>query len=162
MLTGKDSPVLVFSVIRHPLTFPPPWEGTQIDFSHILDSTIALQQRYDLVLLEGVGGLLVPLALDLLFADYIRDAGYGLLLVTSPRLGSINHTLLSIEACVTRGISIKGVIYNCFQEVDKLIADDTRQVILHYLNKAGFAAPVIDLREGQLDADAVGRLCLLS
>jgi dethiobiotin synthetase len=137
-------------------------EGTQIDFSHILDSTIALQQRYDLVLLEGVGGLLVPLALDLLFADYIRDAGYGLLLVTSPRLGSINHTLLSIEACVTRGIAIKGVIYNCFQEVDKLIADDTRQVILHYLNKAGFAAPVIDLREGQLDADAVGRLCLLS
>jgi dethiobiotin synthetase len=135
-------------------------EGVEIDLFHISRSTLALQQRYDLVLLEGVGGLLVPLATDRLFADYIRDAGYGLLLVTSPRLGSINHTLLSIEACVRREIVIRGVIYNCFQDADKLIADDTREVILHYLNKAGFEAPVINLREGLLDADAVARLSL--
>jgi dethiobiotin synthetase len=135
-------------------------EGAEVDLYRISQSTLALQQDYDLVLLEGVGGLLVPLAPDLLFADYIRDAGYGLLLVTSPRLGSINHTLLSIEACMTRGIVIQGVIYNCFQEVDKLIVDDTREVILHYLNKAGSAAPVIDLREGMLERDAVARLCL--
>ena len=135
-------------------------EGTRIDLNHIRRSTLALRQRYDLVLLEGVGGLLVPLAPDLLFADYIRDAGYPLLLVTSPRLGSINHTLLSIEACVNRGIVIQGVIYNCFQKVDKLITDDTREVIKHYLGKAGFTAPIINLRDGQLDLDAVARLSL--
>ena len=135
-------------------------EGTRIDLHHIRSSTLALQQRYDLVLLEGVGGLLVPLAPDLLFADYIRDAGYGLLLVTSPRLGSINHTLLSIEACVNRGIVIQGVIYNHVQHADKLIADDTREVIRHYLGKAGYAAPIIDLRDGQLERDAVARLSL--
>ena len=135
-------------------------EGTRIDLHHIRSSTLALQQRYDLVLLEGVGGLLVPLASDLLFADYIRDAGYGLLLVTSPRLGSINHTLLSIEACVNRGIVIQGVIYNHVQHADKLIADDTREVIRHYLGKAGYAAPIIDLRDGQLERDAVALLSL--
>ena len=133
-------------------------EGTQIDLHHIRQSTIALQQRYDLVLLEGVGGLLVPLASDLLFADYISDAGYGLLLVTSPRLGSINHTLLSIEACVKRGIVIRGVIYNSFQPADKLIADDTRQVIGHYLVKEGYKAPIINLRDGRLDLDALALL----
>ena len=135
-------------------------EGSRIDLNHIRRSTLALQQRYDLVLLEGVGGLLVPLAPDLLFADYIRDAGYGLILVTSPRLGSINHTLLSIEACVNRGIVILGVIYNHVQHADKLIADDTREVIRHYLGKAGYAAPIIDLREGQLERDAVALLSL--
>jgi dethiobiotin synthetase len=136
-------------------------EGTRIDLLHIRRSTLALQQRYDLVLLEGVGGLLVPLAPDLLFADYIRDAGYPLLLVTSPRLGSINHTLLSIEACVKRGIIIQGVIYNGHQHADKLIADDTREVIRYYLGKAGFAAPIIDLRDGLLERDAAARLSLL-
>ena len=135
-------------------------EGTRIDLHHIRNTTLALQQRYDLVLLEGVGGLLVPLTFDLLFADYICDAGYGLLLVTSPRLGSINHTLLSIEACVQRGIVIRGVIYNCFQEADKLIADDTRKVIQHYLKKKGYAAPVIDLRDGRLEREALVRLSL--
>ncbi len=150
------------SVLRYPASphLSARLESVQIDLCHISRSTLALQQRYDLVLLEGVGGLLVPLASDLLFADYIRDAGYGLLLVTSPRLGSINHTLLSIEACVRREIVIRGVIYNCFQDTDKLIADDTREVILHYLNKAGFAAPVINLREGLLDPDAVALLSL--
>ncbi len=135
-------------------------EGTEVDLHRISLSTLALQQRYDLVLLEGVGGLLVPLTPDILFADYIRDAGYELLLVTSPRLGSINHTILSIEACQHRGIVLRGLLYNCFQEIDKLIADDTRAFLGRYLAKAGCAAPIIDLREGLLDFDAVERLSL--
>jgi len=135
-------------------------EGVEVDVLHIRRATYALQKRYDLVLLEGVGGLLVPLAHDLLFADYIRDAGYGLLLVTGPRLGSINHTLLSIEACVRRGIVINGVIYNSFHGTDTMIADDTREVIRHYLNKEGLVAPVVDLNEGEFDPDAIKRLFL--
>jgi len=135
-------------------------EDAEVDLLQIRRATFVLQKRYDLVLLEGVGGLLVPLSRDLLFADYIRDAGYGLLLVTGPRLGSISHTLLSIEACMKRGIVIRGVIYNCFQNVESVVADDTREIIRHFLNKEGVPAPLIDLREGALDTDAVARLCL--
>jgi len=135
-------------------------EGTEIDLMHIRRATLFLQKRYELVLLEGVGGLLVPLAPDLLFADYVRDAGYGLLLVTTPRLGSINHTLLSIEACLKRGIPLRGVIYNCFENIDTLIADDTCEVIIHSLNKAGCSAPLIDLRHGELEPDILARLSL--
>ncbi len=135
-------------------------EGAEVDLMHIRRATLFLQKRYELVLLEGVGGLLVPLGPDLLFADYVRGTGYGLVLVTSPRLGSINQTLLSLEACVKRGISVRAVVYNSFQEVDKILADDTREVIKHYLNKSGYSAPVIDLCDGKLDADAVSRLSL--
>ncbi|MCX6177879.1 MAG: dethiobiotin synthase [Chlorobiales bacterium] len=135
-------------------------EGVEIDILNIRRATFALQKCYELILLEGVGGLLVPLTHDLLFADYIRDAGYDLILVTGAQLGSINHTLLSIEACVKRGIVIRGVIYNCFHSSEKVIVDDTRKVIHHYLNKAGSSAPVIDMLNGSLEEEAFARLHL--
>ena len=150
------------SVFRYPASphLAARMEGREVDLLQIRRATFSLQKRYDLVLLEGVGGLLVPLADNLLFADYIRDAGYGLLLVTTPRLGSINHTLLSIEACLKRGVVIRGVIYNCFQSPEAVIVDDTRKVILNYLHKSGSLAPVIDLRDGELDPDALTLLAL--
>ncbi|WP_167599370.1 dethiobiotin synthase [Chlorobaculum sp. 24CR] len=130
-------------------------EGREIDFMAIRRSTFKLQLRYELVLLEGVGGLLVPLTPELLFADYARDAGYGLVLVTSPRLGSINHTLLSLEACAARRIPVRGIIYNRFFEADERIAADTRTVIAAALKRLGCGdAPVIDLDARGLAATA--------
>jgi len=130
-------------------------EGREIDFMAIRRNTFKLQLRYDLVLLEGVGGLLVPLTPELLLADYVRDAGYGLVLVSSPRLGSINHTLLSLEACAARHIPVRGLIYNRFFEADEAIAADTRTVIAAALKRLGYdAAPVIDLDASGLAAEA--------
>ncbi len=129
-------------------------EGTEIDLMKLRRATALLQERYDLVLLEGAGGLLVPLTPEHLFADYIRDEGYPLVLVTSPRLGSINHTLLSIEACLKRGILIRAVVYNRFPAFDPVMADDTREVICWRLKKEGCGAPVIDITDGELDPAA--------
>ncbi|HHE31518.1 MAG TPA: ATP-dependent dethiobiotin synthetase BioD [Chlorobaculum parvum] len=136
-------------------------EGGKLDATAIQRSTLQLQHRYDLLLLEGVGGLLVPLTPALLFADYVRDAGYGLVLVTSPRLGSINHTFLSLEACASRGIEVQGVIYNRFFEADEAIASDTREVIASALKRYGFRnAPLVDLgAEGRWsDPEALNRI----
>ncbi len=133
-------------------------EGKEIDLIQIRRTTFALQKQYEVVLMEGVGGLLVPLAHDLLFADYIASAGYSLLLVTTPRLGSINHTLLSIEACAKRGIALRGIIYNMVGEIEPMIADNTHSVIIHYLKKAGYSAPIFKLRNGIFDAEAVKQL----
>jgi dethiobiotin synthetase len=131
-------------------------EGREIDFMAIRRSTFKLQRLFELVLLDGVGGLLVPLTPELLFADYIRDAGYGLVLVTSSRLGSINHTLLSLEACAARHIPVRGLIYNRFDEgCGAAIAEDTRKVIAAALKRYSFdAAPVIDLDASGLAAEA--------
>ena len=68
-----------------------------IDFEKIERATAALSERYDAVLLEGAGGLMVPLTRDLLTIDYVAEKQYPLVFVTSGRLGSINHTLLSLE-----------------------------------------------------------------
>ena len=121
-------------------------EGKEIDVMAVRRATFMLQKRYELVMLEGAGGLLVPLNGSLMFADFIRDAGYGLVLVTSPRLGSINHTLLSLEACISRNIEVRAVVYNRFGEEDAAISMDTRKVIEQSMMHYGMSrAPLIDL-----------------
>lgn len=99
--------------------------------------TQQLQQSYDIVLLEGAGGLLVPITEQLLTLDYIATQGYPVILVTSGRLGSINHTLLSLEAIKARGLTVHSVIYNHIHDsaaqTDKQIADSTIDYLKNYL-----------------------------
>lgn len=105
-----------------------------IDFARIEEATKELSCRFDTVLLEGAGGLMVPLTRSLLTIDYVARHGYPLILVTSGRLGSINHTLLSLEAIQRRGIRLHTVAYNLFPpEEDKIIQRDTQEYIRDYL-----------------------------
>ena len=107
-----------------------------IDFDKIGRATEELKQRYDTVLLEGAGGLMVPLTENLLTIDYIAQKKYPLIFVTSGKLGSINHTLLSLEAIKSRGIHLHMVMYNLYNtSEDKMIQEDTKHFILNYLDK---------------------------
>ncbi len=87
-------------------------EDTTIDVDVITQATGYLNEKYDLVLLEGAGGLMVPVNDELLTIDYLRATGYPRILVSSSKLGSINYTLLSIEACLNRAIRIAALVYN--------------------------------------------------
>ncbi|NTV92504.1 MAG: ATP-dependent dethiobiotin synthetase BioD [Chlorobiaceae bacterium] len=133
-------------------------DGAEVEVMNLRRATFILQKQFEHVLLEGVGGLLVPLAPDLLFADYIRDAGYPLILVTATGLGSINHTLMSLEACIARRITIKGVICNRFGETDTIIGDDTVDITRHYLSKYGINAPLFTLSGNALDRGCIETL----
>ena len=73
-----------------------------IDLSKIDRSTEKLFEKYDTILMEGAGGLMVPLKDEYLTIDYIAEKNYPLIFVTSGKLGSINHTLLSLEAIARR------------------------------------------------------------
>ena len=107
-----------------------------IDFQKIEQATDELARRYDIVLVEGAGGLMVPLTEEYLTIDYIADHRYPLLFVTSGRLGSINHTLLALEAIRQRSISLHTVLYNLYPTVeDKTIQEDTMCYIRTHLKK---------------------------
>ena len=108
----------------------------EIDFEKIRQATAQLSQRYDAVLVEGAGGLMVPLTEDYLIIDYIKEMGYPLLFVTSGKLGSINHTLLSLEAIAKRGINLHSVIYNTFPVLeDSTISTETQRYLRNYIQK---------------------------
>lgn len=107
-----------------------------INFSKIEQATLELANRYDTVLVEGAGGLMVPLTEEYLTIDYIAEKGYPLVFVTSGKLGSINHTLLSFEAIRSRGIILHTVLYNLYPTLeDSTIQEDTLQYIQNYLKK---------------------------
>ena len=111
-------------------------DGRPIYFDKIERATEEVSRRYDVVLLEGAGGLMVPLTDELLTIDYIAQKGYPLLFVTSGKLGSINHTLLSLEAIKNRGIKLDTVLYNLYPTVeDRTIQEDTQLFIQRYLKK---------------------------
>ncbi|WP_335855466.1 dethiobiotin synthase, partial [Acinetobacter baumannii] len=101
-------------------------DNREIDFQKIENATQTLAERFEIVLLEGAGGLMVPLTTSLLTIDYIAQHQFPVILVTSGRLGSINHTLLSLEALKSRGLKLKALVYNLKDESkDPLISQDT-------------------------------------
>lgn len=105
-----------------------------IDTAVIRQATEKLTTLYDKVLLEGAGGLFVPVNRHYLTVDYVQDNGYPLILVASSKLGSINHTLMSLELCRLRGIDVKYVVYNDFPNDSEIIKNDSITVIRQYLD----------------------------
>ena len=104
-------------------------DGRTIDLQVITQATERLRERYEYVLLEGAGGLMVPNDFQSLTIDYIRDQGYPLIVVTSGKLGSINHTLLSLFAAEQYGIPVKAIVYNQYPHIDALIEANTLEYL---------------------------------
>lgn len=122
-------------------------DGRSIDLSTITEATRQLQEKYEYVLLEGAGGLMVPNDFQSLAIDYVKEQGYPVLLVTSGKLGSINHTLLSLYACKQYGIEVKALVYNLYPATDKLITDNTMEYLTQYLAKESPDTAFITLPE---------------
>jgi len=87
-------------------------ENRPIEIDRILNSFHQLADKHDHLLVEGVGGLLVPIKSDYLVCDLIRDLGLPLLVISRNALGTLNHTLLTLRAAQQAGIPIRGVILN--------------------------------------------------
>ncbi|MBT0654087.1 dethiobiotin synthase [Geomobilimonas luticola] len=87
-------------------------DGIRIDFHTIKAAYDRLAARHDFVIVEGAGGLMVPLAGGLLIADLAAHLSLPLLVVARPNLGTINHTLLTTFAARQMGLTVKGVVIN--------------------------------------------------
>lgn len=110
-------------------------DGREIDLGVIDRASDELQRRFDTVLIEGAGGLMVPLTDDFFAIDYVASRRLPLILVVNAKLGSINHTILSLEAIKARGIRLAGVLYNTHFDNDAPIAADTHGFIARYLSR---------------------------
>jgi dethiobiotin synthetase len=86
--------------------------GEVIHPAEILAAEEGLAEQHDFVIVEGAGGLMVPLRGGYLISDLARDLGYPLLVVTRPDLGTINHTLLTVHAARTMDLEVAGMILN--------------------------------------------------
>jgi dethiobiotin synthetase len=87
-------------------------EGRQVDFDLLVHGAKHWQPHADHLIVEGAGGLLAPVAEAKTVADLAVAIGYPLIIVARCGLGTINHTLLTIEAAQHRGLSVAGIVLN--------------------------------------------------
>ena len=89
--------------------------GQTLDIGVILENFRRLQARHDQMLVEGIGGLLVPIKTNYLVSDLIKDMQLPLIIVSRISLGTLNHTLLTLKAAQETGVEIAGVILNLLE-----------------------------------------------
>lgn len=106
-----------------------------INLSSVDKAIEKLSENYDIILVEGAGGLMVPVSEDFMTIDYPLTRQYPVILVTNGILGSINHTILSLEAIRNRDMDLYAVAYNRHFDQDKIISDDARNFIQRYVER---------------------------
>lgn len=106
-------------------------EKKEVPIEKILKAYRELQKHYDYIIVEGIGGLLVPLTKDYFVANLIHEFGLPVMIVARGGLGTINHTLLTIDAAVIRGFEIRGIIFNRMPRVNFSMAEITNPKVIH-------------------------------
>lgn len=97
----------------------------KINIKKIVQAHRRLTEIHDIVLIEGAGGLCVPLHKDYLVADLIKELGADVIIVARPGLGTINHTLLTVEQARQRGLNVLGVLFSYAQKEKPSVAHQT-------------------------------------
>jgi len=90
---------------------------------------------------------MVPLNTEFTVLDYIKANHYPVILVSSSKLGSINHTLLSIEALKNRNLDLLGIVYNRYPGADKNIATDSVKEIRKFMIQSGYKNRIIEMKK---------------
>ena len=88
--------------------------GVKIDIERVMDCFRKLDEIHDIVLVEGIGGIMTPILKDYAIIDLIKDLMANTIIVTSSKIGTVNHTVLTCNMCKNMNIPIKGLIINNF------------------------------------------------
>jgi dethiobiotin synthetase len=127
----------------------PLFAGNPVDFEDVLHFIIGHATRHDITVVEGAGGVFVPITPDRTMLDLAVAAGATILVVGRAGLGTINHTLLTLEAITARGADCNGVILvdstNAVPERDRM---ENRAAIENFSGRAvrGVIGHIANLR----------------
>ena len=88
--------------------------GVKIDIKHVLECFNKLDKIHDVMLVEGIGGIMTPILNDYTIINLIKDLQANTIIVTSSRVGTVNHTILTCNICKNMNIPVKGLIINNF------------------------------------------------
>ncbi len=109
-------------------------EKKDIDIRLIKERFQNLQKKYQTVIAEGLGGLLVPLKRDYFVIDLVRELALPLIIVSRPSLGTINHTLLTVNYALKEGIKVAGIIINFSNRPENTAAEKTNPAVIRKLS----------------------------
>ncbi len=109
-------------------------EGVPVDFGKIQKAYTDLSKKYDAIIVEGIGGLLVPIKRDYFVLDLARDFGLPIIVVSRPDLGTLNHTMLTVNYAIKEGLNVAGIIINYNWPPGDTLAEDSNPEIIKQIS----------------------------
>jgi dethiobiotin synthetase len=103
--------------------------GVTIDIDRLMDVYHEISSGHDITLVEGAGGLMVPLLPSYTYADLAKVLKLPLIVVAANRLGAINHLLLTLEHASCKGLPVLGYVLNQLESPLSLAAETNREVL---------------------------------
>lgn len=110
----------------------------KIYMNRIWDAYSDLKKRHEFLIIEGIGGVLVPVKRDVFVKDIMLKFGYPLLIVARPTLGTINHTLLTFFEVKRTGLKTGGIVFNYYRPFRKGMAEKTNPKIIKEITKVPY------------------------
>ena len=131
---GLNDPVMLVS----PVCLEPPLApyaatmltGQKVEISRVMAALTTLQNMHSIVLVEGIGGLMVPIRRDYSVLDLVSEMDIPLIIVARPNLGTINHTWMTVNCARSRGISVVGVVFNYCRTLPRTSAERTNPDVI--------------------------------
>ena len=165
---GVDDPHELICPIRlrHPLApmAAAELEGRTLDLSAIRSAVAELAARHDSLIVEGIGGIMVPITADWTVLDLAAELAAPVLVVARAGLGTINHSLLTVEALRSRGLGVAAVLLNSPAPSTGGLAEETNADVIARTSGAPVIGPLahcpgVCIETGELAAlpDALGR-----
>ncbi|MEW6067370.1 MAG: dethiobiotin synthase [Nitrospirota bacterium] len=109
-------------------------EGVPINLKKIKKAYVNLSKKYDAVIVEGIGGLLVPIRRDYFVIDLARDFGLPIIIVSRPSIGTINHTMLTVNYALKERLPVAGIIINYSHPPHETLAEESNPDIIRQIS----------------------------
>jgi dethiobiotin synthetase len=128
--------------------------GIALSFSRLDQARAQLEAGHDLLLVEGAGGLLVPITRDVSYATFFARWSCELIIVAGNRLGVLNHVLLTVQVAAQAGLTVRGVVLSTLSDREPSVAEATNFEVLQQLlpGRALYRFPRVERVD---DADAL-------
>ncbi len=94
-------------------------EGIPLNVSALKSEITSLEKKYSPLIIEGAGGIMVPITWRYSYLDLVKDLSIPVIVVALNKLGVINHTLLTVKACLSKGVKVVSVVLNSFKAEDE-------------------------------------------
>ena len=135
--------------------------GVKVDIPAIIRAYQLLAESYDPLLVEGVGGITAPLWQDYLLVDFMATLALPVIVVTRPNLGTINHTVLTVEYARQRGLQVAGIIINGWNEAKVGILERSNEEYIARLTGVPILGKFpysLKISEGEIQSIALAQL----
>ncbi len=107
---------------------------TKVSIPIVLEAFHNLASRHDIVIVEGIGGIMVPLTETETFADFMKILNIPTIIVARCSLGTLNHILLTVKASKAYGLNVMGLVMNCYPQKETAV---DKQIVTAVKNLTG-------------------------